>query len=158
MRIPAGVGEGMQLSVSGKGNAARRGGVNGDLLVVIEEERNPQLVRDGNDLIHNHKISMTTALLGGTIEVPTVEGRAKVKVAAGTKAGSVLRLRDKGIPDVNGRGRGDILVVVDIDVPTRLSAEEKRLLEQLAAQPSFKEVDNSRSEQNIFERMRNFFR
>ena len=158
VRIPAGVGEGMQLSVSGKGNAARRGGVNGDLLVVIEEERNPQLVRDGNDLIHNHKISMTTALLGGTIEVPTVEGRAKVKVAAGTKAGSVLRLRGKGIPDVNGRGRGDILVVVDIDVPTRLSAEEKRLLEQLAAQPSFKEVDNSRSEQNIFERMRNFFR
>ena len=158
VRIPAGVGEGMQLSVSGKGNAARRGGVNGDLLVVIEEERNPQLVGAGTDLIHNHKISMTTALLGGTIEVPTVEGRAKVKVAAGTKAGSVLRLRGKGIPDVNGRGRGDILVVVDIDVPTRLSAEEKRLLEQLAAQPSFKEVDNSHSEQNIFERMRNFFR
>ena len=116
IKIPAGVGEGMQLSVSGKGNAARRGGINGDLLVVIEEERDPQLVRDGNDLLHSHKISIPTAVLGGTIEVPTVEGRAKVKVAAGTKAGSVLRLRGKGIPDINGRGRGDILVVVDIDV------------------------------------------
>lgn len=92
IKIPAGVGEGMQLSVSGKGNAARRGGINGDLLVVIEEERDPQLVRDGNDLLHSHKISIPTAVLGGTIEVPTVEGRAKVKVAAGTKAGSVLRL------------------------------------------------------------------
>ena len=148
----------MQLSVSGKGNAARRGGVNGDLLVVIEEEHDPQLIRDGNDLLHNHKISIPTAVLGGTIEVPTVEGRAKVKVAPGTKAGNVLRLRGKGIPDVNGRGRGDILIVVDIDVPTRLSAEERKHFEQLSQSPSFSNVDNTRQEQNIFERMRNFFR
>ena len=158
IKIPAGVGEGMQLSVSGKGNAARRGGINGDLLVVIEEERDPQLVRDGNDLLHSHKISIPTAVLGGTIEVPTVEGRAKVKVAAGTKAGSVLRLRGKGIPDINGRGRGDILVVVDIDVPSKLSVEERKTVEQLAQSPSFGTPDNSRPEQNIFERMRNFFR
>ncbi len=158
IRIPAGVGEGMQLTVSGKGNAAKGGGVNGDLLVVIEEERNPQLLRDGNDLLHNHKISVTTALLGGTIEVPTIDGKAKVKVEPGTRAGSVLRLRDKGIPDVNGRGKGDILVVVDIDVPSKLSAEERRLVEQLAQSPSFRNVDNSGSEQNIFDRMRNFFR
>lgn len=158
IKIPAGVGEGMQLSVSGKGNAARRGGINGDLLVVIEEEHNPQLVRDGNDLLHNHKISIPVALLGGTIEVPTVEGKAKVKVAAGTKAGSVLRLRGKGIPDINGRGRGDILVIVDIDVPSRLSAEDKKLVEKLGESPAFKNVDNSHPEQNIFERMRGFLR
>ena len=158
IKIPAGVGEGMQLSVSGKGNAARGGGVNGDLLVVIEEERDPQLVRDGNDLLHNHKISVTTALLGGSIEVPTIDGKAKVNVEAGTRAGSVLRLRGKGIPDVNGRGRGDILIVVDIDVPSKLSSEERRLVEQLAKTPSFSKVDNLRGEQNIFERMRNFFR
>ncbi len=158
IRIPAGVGEGMQLSVSGKGNAARGGGVNGDLLVVIEEERDPQLLRDGNDLLHNHKISVTTALLGGSIEVPTIDGKAKVSIEPGIRAGSVLRLRGKGIPDVNGRGRGDILVVVDIDVPSKLSSEEKKLVEQLSQTPSFKSVDNSRGEQNIFERMRNFFR
>lgn len=158
VKIPAGVGEGMQLSISGKGNAARHGGVAGDLLVVIDEEHDPQLVRDGNDLLHNHNISVTTALLGGTIEVPTVEGRAKVKVAPGTKAGSVLRLRNKGIPDINGRGRGDILVVVDIDIPSKLSQEEKNLIEQLSNTPSFKKADNSRPSENIFERMKNFFR
>lgn len=158
IKIPAGVGEGMQLSVSGKGNAGRRGGVNGDLLVVIEEERDPQLIRDGNDLLHNHKITIPTAVMGGTIEVPTVEGRAKVKVAAGTKAGSVLRLRGKGVPDVNGRGRGDILVVVDIDVPSRLTAEDKKLVEQMSKSPTFGSADNSAPGQNIFERMKNFFR
>lgn len=158
IKIPPGVGEGMQLSVSGKGNAARRGGMNGDLLVVIEEERDPDLVRDGNDLLNNQKIAVTTALLGGSVEVPTVDGKAKVKVAAGTRAGSVLRLKGKGIPDVNGRGRGDILVVIDIDVPSKLTSEEKKTLEKLAESPSFKEVKTSRGEQNIFERMRSFFR
>lgn len=158
IRIPAGVGEGMQLTVSGKGNAARRGGIPGDLLVVIEEEHDPELVRDGNDLLHNHKIAVTTALLGGSIEVPTVEGKAKVKVSPGTRAGSVLRLRGKGIPDVNGRGRGDILVVIDLDVPSKLGSEEKRLVEQLSREPSFRDVKTGRGEQNIFERMRSFFR
>ena len=107
IRIPAGVGEGMVLTVTGKGNAARHGGVNGDLQVMIEEESNPELVRDGNDLIHNLNITVTTALLGGTVEVPTVDGRAKIKIAPGTHAGKVLRLGGKGLPDVNGYGRGD---------------------------------------------------
>ena len=110
IRIPAGVGEGMVLTVTGKGNAARQGGVSGDLLVMIEEEPNPELVRDGNDLIHNLNITVTTALLGGTVEVPTVDGRAKIKIAPGTHAGKVLRLGGKGLPDVNGYGRGDELV------------------------------------------------
>ena len=157
IKIPAGVGEGMALTVSGKGNAARHGGVNGDLLVVIEEERDPQLVRDGDDLIHNLNITVTTALLGGEVEVPTIDGKAKIKIAAGTHAGKVLRLRDKGLPSVNGYGRGDILVVVDITIPSKLSSEERKLVEKLAQQPSFKQAAKV-EDQNIFERMKNFFR
>ena len=157
IRIPAGVGEGMVLTVAGKGNAARQGGVNGDLLVVIDEERNPELVRDGNDLIHNLNITVPTALLGGSVEIPTVDGRVKIKIDPGTHAGKVLRLRGKGLPDVNGYGTGDLLVVVDITVPAKLSAEEKRLVEQLAGQPSFVKAESVKN-QNIFERMKNFFR
>ena len=157
INIPAGVGEGMALTVSGKGNAAPRGGVNGDLLVIIEEEPDQELVRDGNDLIHNLNITITTALLGGTVEVPTVDGRAKIKIAPGTHAGKVLRLGGKGLPDVNGYGRGDELVVVDITIPSKLNAEEKRLVEQLAEQPNFKRAESVKN-QNIFERMKSFFR
>ena len=157
IKIPAGVGEGMVLTVSGKGNAARHGGVNGDLQVLIEEEEHEELLRDGNDLIHNLNITVTTALLGGTVEVPTVDGRAKIKIAPGTHAGKVLRLGGKGLPDVNGYGRGDELVVVDITIPAKLNSEEKRLVEKLAEQPSFKKA-SSVKDQNIFERMKNFFR
>ncbi|MBQ8652116.1 MAG: molecular chaperone DnaJ [Alistipes sp.] len=157
IKIPAGVGEGMVLTVSGKGNAARHGGVNGDLQVLIEEEPHPELLRDGNDLIHNLNITVTTALLGGTVEVPTVDGRAKIKIAPGTHAGKVLRLGGKGLPDVNGYGRGDELVVVDITIPDRLSKEERKLVEQLAEQPSFQKAESVKN-QNIFERMKNFFR
>ncbi|MCM1301172.1 MAG: molecular chaperone DnaJ, partial [Bacteroides cellulosilyticus] len=155
--IPAGVGEGMALTVTGKGNAARQGGMNGDLLVLIEEVPDPELIRDGNDLIHNLNITVTTALLGGTVEVPTVDGRAKIKIAPGTHAGKVLRLGGKGLPDVNGYGRGDELVVVDITVPAKLNAEEKRLVEQLAQQPAFQKAESVKN-QNIFERMKSFFR
>ncbi len=157
IKIPAGVGEGMVLTVSGKGNAARRGGVNGDLQVLIEEEPHAELVRDGSDLIHNLNITVTTALLGGTVEVPTVDGRAKIKIAPGTHAGKVLRLGGKGLPDVNGYGRGDILVVVDITIPDSLSSAERKLVEQLAEQPSFKRAASVKT-QNIFERMKSFFR
>ena len=155
--IPAGVGEGMVLTVAGKGNAPRHGGVNGDLQVVIEEEAHPELVRDGNDLIHNLNIPVTTAILGGTVEVPTVDGRAKIKIAPGTHAGKVLRLGGKGLPDVNGYGRGDILVVVDLTIPSKLNAEERRLVEELSRQPDFQKAESVRN-QNIFERMKSFFR
>ena len=155
--IPAGVAEGMQLSVSGKGHAARRGGVNGDLLVLIEEEKNPELVRDGDDLLHNLKISVTTAILGGEVEVPTIDSKARIRIAPGTPAGKVLRLRGKGLPEVNGYGRGDILAIVDIVIPTKLTSEEKKLLEKLAEQPNFKKAEGEKGEQNIFDRMRNFF-
>ena len=157
IKIPAGVGEGMAVTVQGKGNAARRGGVNGDLLVMIDEERHPELVRDGNDLIHNLNLTVTTCILGGEVEVPTIDGKAKIKIAAGTHAGKVLRLRGKGLPDVNGYGRGDILIVVDITIPSSLTSEERKLVEKLADQPHFKEAE-SVEQQNIFERMKNFFR
>lgn len=157
INIPAGVGEGMALTVSGKGNAARHGGVNGDLIVVIEEERDPQLVRDGDDLIHNLNITVTTAILGGEVEVPTIDGKARIKIAPGTHAGKVLRLRGKGLPSVNGYGRGDILIVVDITIPTSLTPEEKRLVEQLSTKPNFQRAEKVEN-QNIFERMKNFFR
>ena len=157
IKVPAGVGEGMALTVSGKGNAARRGGINGDLIVVIEEERDPELVRDGNNLIHNLNITVVTAILGGEVEVPTIEGKAKIKIAPGTHSGKVLRLRGKGLPDVNGYGKGDILVVVDITIPTSLTSEEKELVKKLADKPHFKEAE-SVDKQNIFERMKSFFR
>lgn len=157
IKIPAGVGEGMAVTVSGKGNAAQHGGVNGDLLVMIEEERNPELVRDGNDLIHNLNLTVTTAILGGEVEVPTIEGRVKIKIVPGTHAGKVLRLRGKGLPEVNGYGRGDILIVVDITIPDSLNSEERKLVEKLSEQTHFKRAE-SVEKQNIFERMRNFFR
>ena len=157
IKVPAGVGEGMALTVSGKGNAARHGGINGDLIVVIEEERDAELMRDGNNLIHNLNITVATAILGGEVEVPTIEGKAKIKIAAGTHAGKVLRLRGKGLPDVNGYGRGDIMIVVDITIPDALNSEERKLVEKLAEQPHFKKAE-SVDKQNIFERMRSFFR
>ncbi|MBQ6612101.1 MAG: molecular chaperone DnaJ [Alistipes sp.] len=157
VKIPAGVSEGMVLTVRGKGNAARNGGLSGDLLVVIEEEHSPELIRDGNDLIHNLNITVTTALLGGEVEVPTIDGKARIKIAPGTHAGKVLRLRGKGLPDVNGYGRGDIMVVVDITIPDELTKEERKLIEQLAEQPNFKRASGVEN-QNIFERMKNFFR
>ena len=156
IQIPAGVAEGMVVTVTGKGHAARHGGVNGDLQVFIEEEENPELMRDGNDLIHNLTIPVTTALLGGSVEVPTVDGRAKIKVAPGTQAGKVLRLSGKGLPDVNGYGRGDLKVIIDIAIPSRLSGEERKLVEQLAQMPSFQQTEGD-GNQNVFDRMRRFF-
>jgi len=157
IQIPAGVGEGMQLSVRGKGNAARNGGVNGDLLVLIEEERNKELERDGNNLIYNLNISLPTALLGASVEVPLVDGKAKVKIEPGTHSGKVLRLRGKGIPDLNGYGCGDILAVIDVNIPSKLTKEEKELITKLGDMPSFKNGGSS-EKQNIFERMHSFFR
>lgn len=155
--IPKGVAEGMALTVRGRGNAARQGGVNGDLIVVIEEEHNPELVRDGNDLAHTLNITVTTAILGGEVEVPTIEGRVRIKIAPGTHAGKVLRIRGKGLPDVNGRGRGDIKVLVDITIPGELTKEERALVEQLAELPNFKQPEKVEN-QNILERMKSFFR
>ena len=158
--IPAGVAEGMMITVSGKGNAARQGGVNGDLLVVIEEQADPRFIRDGANLIHNLTIPVTTAILGGEVEVPTITGKAKINIAQGTQAGKVLRLRGKGLPAINSygsyNGTGDLLVVVDIAMPTSLNNEEKELVTKLSQQPHFRNPEKS-NKQNIFERMKDFF-
>ena len=155
IRIPAGVAEGMQLSVSGKGNAARRGGINGDLLVVIEEEPHEDLIRDDNDLIYNLLISFPTAALGGSIEVPTVDGKVRVKIDAGTQPGKVLRLRNKGLPSVNGYGTGDLLVNIIVYVPEELSDEEKKSLTGMENSPSFQPT--KKAKEKIFSRFMRMF-
>ncbi|MBQ8367256.1 MAG: molecular chaperone DnaJ [Alistipes sp.] len=157
VKIPAGVEEGMALRVEGRGNAARHGGVNGDLIVVIEEERDSNFRRDGGDLVYNLNITVTTAILGGEVEVPTIDGRVRIKIAPGTHAGKVLRLRGKGLPSVNGYGTGDIVIIVDVTIPDELTKEERKLVEQLAEQPHFKRAENVEN-QNILERMKSFFR
>ncbi|MBO5874830.1 MAG: molecular chaperone DnaJ [Rikenellaceae bacterium] len=157
IKIPAGVADGMQLSVSGKGNAARRGGVNGNLLVLIEEIPDKELLRDGNDLIYNLEISVPQAILGASIEVPAVDGRVKIKIEPGTQTGKVLRLKGKGVPDLNGYGRGDLLVIVDVFIPKNISSEEKELIEKLAKSKNFA-TEKGKQNVNVFDRMRNFFR
>ncbi|MEA1897639.1 MAG: molecular chaperone DnaJ, partial [Bacteroidota bacterium] len=117
VNIPAGVAEGMQLNVSGKGNAARRGGINGDLMVLIEEEKHTELLRDGNDLIYSLFISIADASLGTNSEIPTVDNPVKIKINPGTQPGKILRLRGKGLPEVNGYGKGDLLVNINVWIP-----------------------------------------
>ena len=153
INIPAGVQEGMQLSLSGRGNAARRGGINGDLIVVIEEKPHEELVRDGNDLLYNLFISFTQATLGSAVEVPTVDGKVKLKIDPGTQAGKILRLRGKGIPDLNGYGKGDLLVKVNVWIPKTLTREEKRIVEDLGKSDNFAPNPSS-AEKNLFRRMK----
>ena len=156
IKIPAGVGEGMQLNVSGKGNTGRRGGINGDLLVLINEENHPDLIRDGNNLVYNLFLSFPEITLGTTAEIPTVEGKVKVKIDAGTQPEKILRLRGKGIPDVNGYGKGDLLVRVHVWIPKKLNAEEKKILEKLMSSPGFLEGPSA-AEKSFFEKMRDMF-
>ena len=156
VKIPAGVGNGMQMTVSGKGNAARRGGVNGDLLVLIEEEDHGELIRDGNDLIFNLYLSIPEAALGSTVEIPTVDGKVKIKIEQGTQPGKILRLRGKGLPEVNGYGQGDLLVNINVWIPKNLSRDERKIIEKFAESPAFK-PDPDKNDQGLFERMRNYF-
>jgi molecular chaperone DnaJ len=126
INIPAGVGEGMQLNMSGKGNAAERGGYAGDLLIVIEEADHGELKRDGNNLHYDLFINFADAALGCSAEVPTIDGKAKIKLDGGTQAGKVLRLKGKGLPQVNSHAKGDLLVNINVWTPQNLSAEEKK--------------------------------
>lgn len=153
--IPAGVEDGMTLTFRGQGNAPRGGGVNGDLLVKIQEEKDPELIRDGNDLIYNLMLDFPTAALGGTAEVPTIGGRARVKIAAGTQPGKVLRLRGKGLPQMNGGASGDLLVNVMVYVPEQLSDTEKSAIESLKEAPNI--VPTKSTSQRIFSRLRHIF-
>lgn len=155
INIPAGVMEGMQLSLSGKGNAARRGGVNGDLLVMVEEEPHPELIRDENDLIYNLLLTVPMATLGGSVEVPTVEGKVKVTIAPGTQPGKVLRLRGKGLPNVNRYGTGDLLINIGVYIPENLSKDEKLSMEKLGNSANV--TPNAAASRNFFAHFRNMF-
>lgn len=156
IKIPAGVSDGMQLSMSGKGNAPPGGGVPGDLLILIEEIEDDDLKRDGNNVIYELYTSFIDAALGNTVEVPTIDGRVKIKIEPGTQAGKILRLRNKGIKEINGYGRGDQLIHVNVWTPKKLSAEEKSTLESLKQSPNF--IPNpGKGEKGFFDKMKDFF-
>ena len=155
VKIPAGVAEGMQLSMSGKGNAGKHNGIPGDLLILIEEEADKELIRDENDLIYNLLLSFPTAALCGTVEIPTIDGKVKVKIESGTQPGKVLRLRGKGLPSVNGYGTGDLLVNISVYVPETLSKDEKKQLEEMENSDNFK--PNTSIKEKIFKKFRSLF-
>lgn len=153
LNIPAGVMDGMQLSLSGKGNAARRGGINGDLLVLVEEEQHPELIRDQNDLIYNLLLTFPQAVLGTTVEIPTIEGRAKVKIEPGTQPGKVLRLKNKGLPTINRYGNGDLLVNISIYVPENLTKDQQEVVIGMDNSPNFQPTKEAKEQ--IFNKFRN---
>ena len=156
VNIPAGVAKGMQMTVGGKGNAPRRGGVNGDLLVVFDEEEHPELIREGNDLIYNLFISIPDSVLGTHVEVPTVENNVKIKIEPGTQPGKILRLRGKGLPEVNGYGRGDLLVNVNVWIPREISREEAKIFEKFRDSGSFTPKPD-KNDRGFFDRMKGYF-
>jgi molecular chaperone DnaJ len=158
INIPKGVGDGMVFTVSGKGNAGQHNGVAGDIQVFIEEEENDTFIRDGQDLIYNLLLDFPTAALGGDVRIPTIEGtKLKIKIEPGTQPGKTLRLRGKGLPAVQGygRGMGDLVVNVSVYVPKTLSRSEKEMLEKMKESDNF-QGDNS-TKQTIFQKFKNYF-
>ena len=155
MKIPAGVYDGMQLSMSGKGNAAKNGGIPGDLIIAIEEIPDAELIRDDNDVVYNLLLPFPTAALGGSVEVPTIDGKAKINIAAGTQPGKVLRLRGKGLPTYNGYGTGDELINVTVYIPESLSGAEKQSIESFKDSPNF--TASKSVKDSIFSKFKHFF-
>ncbi len=156
IKIPAGVQEGMQLSMSGRGNAAPGGGIDGDLLIVIEEESHPHLVRQDNHVIYNLVISIPEAILGCTAEVPTIDGKAKINIEPGTQSGKVLRLRGKGFPEINGYGNGDQLIHVHVWIPKKVNKEEEEALRKLGNSDHFS-PENAKKDKGFFDKMKDWF-
>ncbi len=155
--VPAGVQEGMQLSVQGKGNAGERGGLNGDLIVVIEEEHHKELQRDGLNVAYDLHISFTDVVFGTTVEVPTIDGRAKIKIPPGTHSGKLFRLKGKGFPNVHAHyERGDQLIHVNVWTPQEINEEEKTMLERLSNSPNLK-PQPEKSEKGFFDKVKDFF-
>jgi molecular chaperone DnaJ len=155
INIPGGVAEGMQLSMSGKGNEIP-GGIAGDLLIVIEELEDTTFQRDGNNVIFDLYVSFIDAALGASIEVPTIEGKVKIKIDPGTQSGKMLRLKGKGIKDINGYTKGDQLIMVNVWTPTHLSKEERQTLESLVNSENFK-PDPGKGDKTFFDKMKEFF-
>jgi len=156
LNIPAGVSDGMQLSVGGKGNAARRGGVNGDLIVLVEEEKHPDFIRDENNLIYDLIISIPDSVLGAPVEIPTLDGKVKVKIDPGTPSGKLLKLRGKGLPSINGYGRGDLIVRIIIYIPSNISKDDKKLLEKLNESYYFS-PNTAKKDKSFFDKFKNYF-
>src|SRR5882757_656107 len=156
LEIPAGVQEGMQLSLGGRGNAGERGGPPGDLIVLIEEEQHKELHRDGLNVAYDLHISFPDAVFGTQVEIPTIDGKAKIKIPAGTQPGKIFRLKGKGFPEVNGYAKGDQLIHVNVWTPQHLNAEEKAAMEKMAQSPHFQPKPD-KSEKSFFDRMRELF-
>ena len=154
--IPAGVAEGMQLSMRGKGNAGKSGGPAGDLLIVIEEIEHDHFIRDGNNIVYDLFLNFADAALGTSVQVPTLGGKVKIKVPAGSQAGKIFRLKGKGLPEVQGYGKGDQLINVNIWTPKKLSKDEKELLEKMRNMAGFV-PDPGKNEKGFFERMKDMF-
>ncbi|MBK9013254.1 MAG: molecular chaperone DnaJ [Saprospiraceae bacterium] len=156
INIPAGVSEGMQLSLGGKGNAGAKGGPNGDLLINIEEITHEHLQRDGLNIIHDLHLNFVDAALGISVEVPTIEGLVKIKVPEGTQAGKIFRLKGKGLPSVQSYERGDQLIQVNVWTPKKLTDEERKILEKLRLSPNFKPAPE-KGERGFFDKMKDYF-
>ncbi len=154
--IPAGVEDGMELSLRGKGHAAPQGGVPGDLIIQIQEVPHQYFKREGNNLIYHLFLSFPDAALGTHIEIPTLEGKARIEIKPGIQSGKLLRLKGKGLPSINGYGKGDIIIDVNVYTPTSLSSEEKRILERLRHSKNFQPSENKK-EKSFFERMKEYF-
>ena len=155
VNIPAGVADGMQLKMSGRGNDAPGGGIAGDLLIAIEEVADSRLQRDGNDLNYNLMIDFPTAALGGKVEVPTVDGHVLMTIKPGTQPGTLLRLRGKGLPSTDRYGMGDLLVRVMVYVPENLSDDERRAVEQMGRSSNI--VPTEAAKRKILSRLRQLF-
>ncbi|GHA75673.1 molecular chaperone DnaJ [Pontibacter akesuensis] len=156
INVPAGVMDGMQLSMSGKGNVPERGGVAGDLLIQIEEEEHPSLKREGNNVIFDQYISFVDAALGAEIEVPTITGKVKINIKPGTQSGEIFRLRGKGIQDLNGYGKGDQLIHINVWTPKTLSSDEKAVLEGLRFSNNFA-PSPGKNEKGFFDKVKDYF-
>jgi molecular chaperone DnaJ len=156
IEIPAGVQDGMQLSMRGKGNAGKNGGPSGDLLITIEEQNHSDFIRDDMNIIYDLYLSFPDAALGTSAEIPTLESKVKVKIPAGTQAGKILRLKGKGLPSVHAYGHGDLLINVNVWTPKSLSSEEKDILEKMKDMTGFK-PNPGKGDKGFFERMKDMF-
>ena len=156
VKIPAGVSDGMQLSMSGKGNEAPGGGIPGDLLILVEETEDKELKRDGTNLVYDLHISFVDAALGTSVEVPSIGGKVRIKIEPGTQSGKILRLRGKGLKDINGYGTGDQLIYINVWTPKKLTTEEKAKLEGFRSSPNFQPHPDA-NDKGFFERMKEYF-
>ena len=157
VKIPAGVEAGMQMTIQGEGHAAKNNGINGDLLVVIEEQEHPDFKREGNDLYYTKVLSLPEAILGAEVEVPGIDGKYSIKVDAGTQSGTVVRLKGRGLPSVNGYGgKGDLYVKIAVWIPKKLNKEEKAIVESMKDKEGFKPNPN-KEDKGFFDRLKNLF-